>query len=595
MQEESLQKLSRTIFILTRVLSFLIIGGFIVVIVPLIIGSITNPVSYLYLLLVLPVFIAGFFVSSRLRKLRLIARIKNEWGQPQIIKKRDMPAIRLLFDNTPIRETEKAVDDQTWNDLNMDNIYTVIDRTLTDPGEAVLYRMLRTPLINKDGLEERNRIIRLFQDDRKYREKVQLELIRLGHQYFSNDLFVTLWGDLLPLSKVTLFFTAMTLLAVFSLSVPFIWGSPVLVLVPVAVFIANLLIHYIFRRNYKDQLFAFSYLLAFIRTAGKISQLLKGKTDTHSGILGTNFDACKKILKKTRYLFPSKDTPASSPNEIINEYLNIFFLFEVRSFYSAASEINNHISELRELYITLGEIDALQSIASYRESLPAFTEPEFFSNGISLEVSDAVYPLLENPVPASITVNRNGIIITGSNMSGKSTFLRNIGCNVLLAQTISTCLASQYKGSFFRVMTSISRTDDVIAGKSFYYVEAERILRTIRSLDSDTPTLCIIDELLSGTNSAERLQASDAILHHLLKQNTLVICATHDLELIDRLERMCDLYHFTGTADDTGLTFDYQLKPGMATTRNAIDLLEYLGYPDDIIERAKNRPMMKDT
>lgn len=595
MQEESLRKLSRTIYLLTRILSFLIIGGFIVVIIPLILGSITNPVSYLYLLVVLPVFIAGFFISSRLRKYRLIARIKNEWGQPIIDKKRDMSAIRLLFDNMPTGETEKSIDDQTWNDLNMDNIYAKIDRTFTDPGEAVLYRMLRTPLADKVILETRNRIIRLFQHDRKFREDAQLALIRLGHQHFSNDLFITLWGDLLPLSRMTLLFTAMTVLAICSLSVPFIWGSPVLALVPVAIFIANLFIHYIFRRNYKDQLFAFSYLLAFIRTAGKLSRILEGKLDVYQETLGKNFDACRKILKKSRFLFPSKDTPASSPNEIINEYLNIFFLFEVRAFYSAASEINNRIDELRELYIILGEIDALQSIASYRESLSGYTEPEFSSSGISLDIGNAVYPLLENPVPASVTINRNGIIITGSNMSGKSTFLRNIGCNVLLAQTITTCLASHYKGSFFHVMTSISRTDDVIAGKSFYYVEAERILRTIRSLDGNTPTLCIIDELLSGTNSAERLQASDAILRHLIKQNTLVICATHDLELIDRLEGMCDLYHFTGTADDTGLTFDHLLKPGMATTQNAIDLLEYLGYPDDIINRARNQPLTKDT
>lgn len=565
------------------------------VILPLIIGSITNPVSYFYLLLILPVVFAGVFVSSRLRKLRLIARIKNEWGQPIINKKRDTSAIRLLFDNMPTGETEKSIDDQTWNDLNMDNIYAVLDRTFTDPGEAVLYRMLRTPLTDKSVLEERNRVIRIFQEDQNFREDVQLALISLGHQHFSNDLFVTLWGDLLPLSRVTLLFSLMTILAICSLSVPFIWGSPVLALVPVAVFIANLFIHYIFRRNYKDQLFAFSYLLTFIRTAGKLSHMLEEKLGIYQETLGENFDACRKILKKTRYLFPSKDTPASSPNEIINEYLNIFFLFEVRAFYSAASEINNHIDELRVLYITLGKLDALQSIASYRESLSGYTEPEFSSSGMSLEVSSAVYPLLENPVPASVTINRNGIIVTGSNMSGKSTFLRNIGCNVLLAQTITTCLASHYKGSFYRVMTSISRTDDVIAGKSFYYVEAERILRTIQSLDSNTPTLCIIDELLSGTNSAERLQASDAILRHLIKQNALVICATHDLELIDRLEGMCDLYHFTGTADDTGLTFDYLIKPGMATTQNAIDLLEYLGYPDDIINRAKNRPLTKDT
>ena len=173
-------------------------------------------------------------------------------------------------------------------------------------------------------------------------------------------------------------------------------------------------------------------------------------------------------------------------------------------------------------------------------------------------------------------------------MSGKSTFLRNVGSNVLLAQTIATCPASYYRGSLFRVMTSISRTDDVIAGKSFYFVEAERILKAIKSLDNRIPSLCIIDELLSGTNSSERLRASDAIIHYLLRQNALVICATHDLELIDRLNGLCDLYHFTGTADETGLKFDYLLKPGPATTQNAIELLEYLGYPEEIVKQAKN-------
>jgi DNA mismatch repair ATPase MutS len=172
-------------------------------------------------------------------------------------------------------------------------------------------------------------------------------------------------------------------------------------------------------------------------------------------------------------------------------------------------------------------------------------------------------------------------------MGGKSTFLRTIGNNVLLAQTIATTTTSYYHGSFFRVVTSISRTDDLAAGKSYYYVEAERILKAIQSFNPGVPTLCIIDELLSGTNSVERLQASEAIIQYLTMQNTLAIIATHDLELAERLNGQCDFYHFTGNVDKNGLKFDYLLKPGIATTRNAIALLKYLGYPKEITEKAQ--------
>ncbi len=103
-------------------------------------------------------------------------------------------------------------------------------------------------------------------------------------------------------------------------------------------------------------------------------------------------------------------------------------------------------------------------------------------------------------------------------------------------------------------------------------MEAERILRTIQSFDVSIPTLCIIDELLSGTNSTERLQASESIIRYLAKQNTLSVIATHDLELAGRLNGTCDFYHFTDNVDETGLKFDYQLKSGIATTRNAIAL-----------------------
>ncbi|HOL16714.1 MAG TPA: hypothetical protein PLY40_00355 [Bacillota bacterium] len=198
------------------------------------------------------------------------------------------------------------------------------------------------------------------------------------------------------------------------------------------------------------------------------------------------------------------------------------------------------------------------------------------------------HPLLKDAVANSITMDRQGVLITGSNMSGKSTFLRTLGLTALLAQTIYTCPASSYRGGFFRVATSISREDSLMEGKSFYFREAERLLKLINTAAArtDAPALCIIDELLSGTNYIERLAASEAILNYLASQNALVIVATHDLDLAEKLQGLYRCCHFTDQVGPDGLHFDYKLKDGLAATRNAIRLLAYLGYPREIIAQA---------
>ncbi len=100
------------------------------------------------------------------------------------------------------------------------------------------------------------------------------------------------------------------------------------------------------------------------------------------------------------------------------------------------------------------------------------------------------------------------------------------------------------------------------------------------------PVLCIIDELLSGTNSTERLAASSAILEYLAARNTRVIVSTHDLELAERLSRSFECFHFSDEVDDAGLKFDYKLRPGISETQNAIKLLAHLGYPKEVVRLA---------
>jgi DNA mismatch repair ATPase MutS len=561
----------------------------IVTILAFVYTAITIAPGFTWGLLSLVLLLSAIYYFSRVRKkLKLLLQIKDDWGKIQIMKDRPVENIRLLFEYYHSeRKNPDLIDNQTWKDLNMEQLYARIDRSSTDPGEAVLYNMLRTPLFDKEKLAARNKIVRAFQNNSELREKVQLELSKLGHQFIKNDIFSLLWRDSFPESSAKTLLAILSIIAFLSIFIPIIFQSATLILVPVAVFIINLLIHYYIKQK-KDRSIAtvsFPYLISLIKTAGALSKIKEAEIGQYTGRLEQLSRDSRQILKKARYLFPT-DTASGDPALYLLEYMNIFLLLEVRSFYATTGEMARNIAKLREIYLIIGELDALLSIASYRASLPNWAEPQFGQAGINLEIRDSSQPLLDNPVPASIKIAKNVVIITGSNMGGKSTFLRNIGCNVLLAQTICTTVSSYYRGNFFRIISSISRTDDLIEGKSFYYAEAERILKAICSISDKNPTLCLIDELLSGTNSTERLHASEAIIRYLSGQNTLAIIATHDLELADRLNGTCDFYHFTDNVDETGLKFDYLLKPEIAKTRNAIALLKYMGYPAEITREA---------
>ena len=174
-------------------------------------------------------------------------------------------------------------------------------------------------------------------------------------------------------------------------------------------------------------------------------------------------------------------------------------------------------------------------------------------------------------------------------MSGKSTFLRTIGLNALLAQTIYTCAAKSYKTSFFKIMTSISPEDNISSGKSYYFREAEALKRIISECSEDRPVLCIIDEIFRGTNPVERVNASAEILNYINKHNTLTLVATHDLELTEILKDEYLCCYFSEDINSDGLQFDYKLKYGICRTRNAVKLLKYLEYPEEIIQKTNER------
>jgi DNA mismatch repair ATPase MutS len=172
-------------------------------------------------------------------------------------------------------------------------------------------------------------------------------------------------------------------------------------------------------------------------------------------------------------------------------------------------------------------------------------------------------------------------------MSGKTTFLKTLGVNQILAQTFNFCCAEEAEITFCNVVSSMRRDDDLSEGKSFYLGEVERVKKLIDLVsEKDEHFLFLLDEIYRGTNTIERISASKEVLKWLNRPQSFVLASTHDLELVDLLSEEYSFFHFVEEVGEQSLSFDYKIKPGHSSTKNAIKLLEIWDYPNEIVEGA---------
>ena len=277
---------------------------------------------------------------------------------------------------------------------------------------------------------------------------------------------------------------------------------------------------------------------------------------------------------------------------VVYEYLNLALLLDANGVYFGGRALQARRAALLRVVAAVGEVDAAISIASFRAGASAGHALSSGIRGSTATLIAVRHPLLVDAVPNSITLEPGrGVLITGSNMSGKSTFLRTVGVTAVLAQTVHTCLAGAYEAPVFDVRSAIGRTDDLLTGRSYYIAEVESLLALVTASANAAPCLFLLDELFRGTNAVERIAAGQAILRHLAggspsASRHVVLAATHDGELVDLLAERYAAFHFGDTVGDDGLTFDHRLRPGPASTRNAIALLRLHGAPPDLIRSA---------
>lgn len=204
----------------------------------------------------------------------------------------------------------------------------------------------------------------------------------------------------------------------------------------------------------------------------------------------------------------------------------------------------------------------------------------------ALRAKGLYHPLLKHPVRNDFTPG-GCCLITGANATGKSTFGKAVAVNAILAQTIHTCTAESFSMQKMRVLTSMAVRDDLVEGKSYYIREISYLKRIVDAVGGSLPVLCIIDEILRGTNTPERLAASEVICRYLAGKNCLAVVATHDMELTRRLSAEYRCYYFTSGIEGNEVCFDYRIHEGVGENRNAIKLLGLMGFPEEIVTMAQ--------
>jgi hypothetical protein len=233
---------------------------------------------------------------------------------------------------------------------------------------------------------------------------------------------------------------------------------------------------------------------------------------------------------------------------------------------------------------SLGELDLLCTLGNFHYNNPEFSFPEIVHEGLIVQASQVGHPLIKRNkrVPNDFTLGgkEHIAIVTGANMAGKSTFLRVIGINSVLAFTGAPVCASSFKIALVDLISSMRITDSLKDDVSYFYAELQR-LKTIRQkVESGVSTLILLDEMLRGTNSKDKQQGSKCFVENLLGFNCLSLVATHDL-MLGQLEvehpAKIKNYSFESLLVDNELKFDYKIQSGVAKNTNASFLMKKLG------------------
>jgi len=529
--------------------------------------------------------IKGYFDRANAKR-RLAHTLQKNWGQLPKNEYSEEKYHSLQFYYThqilPDKESHVLLDEITWNDLNMDHLYELVNASSSSMGEEYLWALLHDLKLEAEELAERERLISFFQTHPEERLTLQMAFSMIG-----KDKKISVFEYMSRMENVKTernfsHYLVLGLMCFGIILAPFFELPAAGILIGCVVF--NIVTYYRRKGEISPYFTAFSYIIRMLNHAAQLSEQSISELTHYTDILKIHTKKVQSLRKSAPVVAPQNVT-----GDILSmflDYVRIIFHTDLIKFNQMMKQYHQEKETILHVFETIGYLDSMCAIASFRTMLPYYSVPEL-SDGKEYHATGLYHPFLTKPVPSDIHT-KTSVLVTGSNASGKSTFLKAAAVNAILAQTIHTSCAKEYCAGYFRVMSSMSLTDNLLGGESYYIVEIRSLKRILSaSREAGVPVLCFVDEVLRGTNTVERIAASSRILHSIANQNALMFAATHDIELTYMLEHVFSNYHFEEQIKDETIFFDYQLKDGRATSQNAIQLLALMGYPKDIVTDAK--------
>ena len=466
------------------------------------------------------------------------------------------------------------------------SVFQFLDRSATHPGYEKLAGWLLNPEMNKETILKRQEAVADLKENLDWRQKFRATGLTLdddgsGRQriinwiqqqpLFSNIVFKILVYVIPP---VTVLMTVLLSSGYISFQIYMVW-----LLVPwgIAGGVTG-------RTNKRHSMVSktseilnnYSLLLAEIEGLEIRSSLIN---ELKQKLMTEKQSACQSIRKLSKIL----NALDHRMNMIAWAFLNGFFLWDILQMLRLENWQKKNREKAGDWFDVIAETDALNSLANYYFNNDEYIFPEINDGEFSVKAVNLGHPLINKSQLVGNDVDiRKGefIIVTGANMAGKSTYLRTVGVNLVLAMAGAPVCAGSYIFRPIRLFTSIRTSDSLTDNESYFYAELKRLKRIIDEIKSGKEVFIILDEILKGTNSKDKHSGSEALLKQLIQYKATGIIATHDVALgilektfPENIKNLC--FEVDITSDK--LTFDYKLRPGVSRNMNATILMRQMG------------------
>ncbi len=527
----------------------------------------------------------------------------RDWRRPRDPEERQA-ALPVAIDSGPIGPlTEQEMDDLDLYAAPV-GIFGLLNRTSTDPGARRLRDMLNGPCLSGECIERRQQGVRWLDEHDRERIQVMASVVPLRGQSRRLDALVERLHRAEPSphgkasKRIRIWSLFSGLFFVFALAAIFLghygWFRAIVLLIGVNLVIlrVNREMFAWFQEAVLPLVRLTSALRGLLAVARSAEEHLPGETN-----LGTLRQRFGKVVDEAQIPSLCEHLGRMALGGLARTLLNLVVFYDLHVCEAIVRRLVSAQQTLLEGLAAMAEFEALASLACFGAEREGMCYPDCAAE-TRVSISQGWHPLIPRghvtPNGVLLTEAKRMWVITGPNAAGKSTYLRMVGVNVLLAQIGSAVAAEKMTLSPVRLLTDVRIRDDLARHESYFLSEVRRLRRMVADEGGETRLLGLIDEPFRGTNSSERTAAGIALAEHLLNSGNLFLLATHEETLAQTASasETAENYHFQEHLTDEGITFDYLLYPGPANTKTAIRILEQEKYPPSLLGRARQLARM---